>query len=178
MSTTVSPGATGYNWSVPTGTLINGVPGPLTTVSNTVNITLGPIPKMHPVGKFVHSHLTLVEIRTLTVSIGGTLSTPAPISGSVIACPSTGPDNYSTTAVSGASSYLWTITGDASVTGTGTTAAVSFGPSFTSGSLCVRALLPCGYQSAQRCMTINNATPVLGVMSGTFTVCPGTLGVS
>ncbi|HMT28661.1 MAG TPA: hypothetical protein PKD91_05210, partial [Bacteroidia bacterium] len=44
VSTTVSPGATGYNWSAPAGTLINGLPGPLTTVSNTVTLTLGAVP--------------------------------------------------------------------------------------------------------------------------------------
>ncbi|MBL0340935.1 MAG: T9SS type A sorting domain-containing protein [Bacteroidetes bacterium] len=106
------------------------------------------------------------------------MSTPAAITGSTVACPNTGPVNYSTAAVSGASSYLWTITGDASVSGAGITGAVTFGPTFTTGQLCVRALLPCGYQSAQRCMTIANGTPLLGSMIGTFTVCPGATNVA
>ena len=107
------------------------------------------------------------------------MSTPAAISGSTVACPNTnGINNYSTSSVAGATSYLWSITGDASVSGSGLAASVTFGPAFTSGTLCVRALLPCGYQSAQRCLSISNGTPLLGAMSGTFSVCPGTNGVA
>ncbi len=179
VSTNVVPGATKYTWSAPAGTLIDGFASPYTSTSNSVNITLGALP--------TNSSSWLIcafasnacgSTNTNCKPIRGSLSMPSAIVGSTVACPSTGPSNYSTTAVGGASSYLWSITGDASVTGTGTTGAVTFGPTFTTGSLCVRALLPCGYQGPTRCMTIANGTPILGAMIGTFSVCPGTNGVA
>ena len=178
-STNVVPGATSYTWSAPAGTLIDGSVSPYTTNSNTVNVTLGAVAPNSSgwlICAFASNACGITN--TNCKFIRGVLSAPSPITGSTIACASSGPDNYSITAVAGASSYLWTITGDASVTGTGTVGAVTFGPAFTSGSLCVRALLPCGYQGPQRCLAIANGTPILGVMTGTFTVCPGTNGVA
>ena len=108
--------------------------------------------------------------------IRGVLSTPSPVVGSTNACPNAS-GAYSTTAVAGAASYAWSITGDASVSGTGTAITVNFGPAFTSGTLCVRAQLACGYQSAQRCISITNGTSTPGLMTGTFAVCPGQNGL-
>ncbi len=180
VSTSVVPGATSYTWSAPAGTLIDGSPSPVTTLSNSANITLGPVAIGNSGWKIcAFASNACGQTNTNCKYIRGVLSTPAPIVGNEIACPNTsGVDNYSTGAVGGASSYLWTITGDATVTGTGINASVSFGPGFTSGTLCVRALLTCGYQSAQRCMTISNVSPLLSAMSGTFSVCPGTNGVA
>ncbi len=180
VSTSVVPGATSYTWSAPAGTLIDGLPSPATTLSNTANLTLGPVASGSSGWKIcAFASNACGQTNTNCTYIRGALSTPAPIIGSTIACPNTsGVDNYSTSAVGGASSYLWTITGDATVTGTGINASVSFGPSFTSGTLCVQALLTCGYQSAQRCMTISNSTPLLSAMSGTFSVCPGANGIA
>ncbi len=179
VSTNVVPGATSYTWSAPSGTLIDGMPSPHTSATNSVNITLGPLA--------TNSSSWLIcafasnacgSTNTNCKPIRGSLSMPSAIVGSTVACPNTGPSTYTTTAVGGASSYVWSITGDASVTGTGLTGSVTFGPTFTSGTLCVRALLPCGYQGPTRCMSIANGTPLLGVMSGTFSVCPGTNGVA
>ena len=180
VSTSVVPGATSYTWFAPAGTLINGSPSPVTTLTNAANITLGPVASGSS-GWQICAFASNVcgQTNTNCKYIRGVLSTPAPIVGSTIACPNTGGvNNYSTGPIGGASSYLWTITGDATVTGTGTDASVSFGAGFTNGSLCVRALLACGYQSAPRCMTISNSTPLLSAMSGTFSVCPGTNGVA
>ncbi|MBL0340934.1 MAG: hypothetical protein IPP71_08405, partial [Bacteroidetes bacterium] len=44
VTTNVFATATSYTWSAPLGCLINGLPSPQTTVSNTVSITLGAIP--------------------------------------------------------------------------------------------------------------------------------------
>ena len=178
VTTNVVAGATGYTWSTPAGTLINGQASPVTTVGNSVTITLGTLAANSSGWQIcAFAFNSCGQTNTNCKFIRGALSSPAAISGSTVACPST-PGSYSTLPVGGASSYVWSITGDASVSGTGTTGSVSFGSTFTSGSLCVRALLPCGYQGPQRCMTISNGTPLLGVMSGTFTVCPGTNGVA
>lgn len=171
-------GATGYTWSVPAGTLVNGQPGPVTTAVPTANLTLGAVP-----GNSSGWEVCVFASNACGVTnnhcrpIRGVLSAPAPIAGTKVACPNTN-ENYSTVAVGGASGYDWTITGDASVVGSGVNATVTFGPTFTSGSLCVRATLSCGYQGPQRCQTITNSVGTIGLLAGTFAVCPGQNGVA
>ncbi|HMT30170.1 MAG TPA: T9SS type A sorting domain-containing protein, partial [Bacteroidia bacterium] len=109
--------------------------------------------------------------------IRGALSTPAPIAGSTVACPSTS-GTYSTNAVTGATSYVWTGTNGITFTGSGLSVTANFPAGFSSGSICVSGQLPCGYTGPSRCINVTNGTPLLGNMSGTFTVCPGAIGVS
>src|SRR5690606_18853989 len=65
------------------------------------------------------------------VMIRRTVSTPASITGNNIACANTNNVAYSCAAVTGADSYEWTITGDATVTGTTENVTVNFGPAWT-----------------------------------------------
>ncbi|MBL7913720.1 MAG: T9SS type A sorting domain-containing protein, partial [Bacteroidia bacterium] len=170
-------GATGYTWSVDAGTLVNGNAGPYTTTLPTATLTLGAVPANGSGWEVCVSASNACGVtNTNCRNIRGALSTPSSIVGSSYACPSSA-GSYSTGAVAGATGYSWSITGDASVTGTGTTGSVTFGPAFTTGTLCVRAVLPCGYQSAQRCMSITNSVGFIGTISGTFAVCPGQNGV-
>jgi hypothetical protein len=169
--------ATTYTWSVPAGSLVNGVAGPVTTAVPTANITLGAVPANASGWEVcVFASNACGVTNTQCKYIRGVLSLPAPIAGSTNACPNTN-GNYSTAAVTGAASYAWSITGDATVSGTGTSATVTFGPTFTSGTLCVRAELACGYQGPQRCLTITNGVGTLGLMTGSFAVCPGQSGL-
>ena len=178
VSTTVSPGATGYNWSVPAGTLINGQPGPLTTVSNTVTLTLGALaPNSSAWEICAFASNGCGQTNTNCKYIRGSLSLPSAITGSTVACPST-TGTYSTTAVTGASGYSWTGTNGITFTGSGTSVTANFPAGFTSGTICVSGTLPCGYSGPSRCINVTNGTPLLGVMSGLFTVCPGAIGVS
>jgi hypothetical protein len=177
VATNVVPNATGYTWSVPPGSLVNGVAGPVTTATNSANITLGSVPANASGWEIcVFASNACGVTNTNCKYIRGVLSLPAPIAGSTNACPNTN-GNYSTAAVTGAASYAWSITGDATVSGTGTSATVTFGPTFTSGTLCVRAELACGYQGPQRCLTITNGVGTLGLMTGSFAVCPGQSGL-
>ncbi len=102
---------------------------------------------------------------------------PAAITGSTVACPST-TGIYSTLPVSGANGYSWTGTNGITFTGSGTSVTANFPSGFTSGTICVGATLPCGYTGPTRCINVSNGTPLLGAMSGTFTVCPGTNNVA
>jgi hypothetical protein len=177
VNTNAVANATSYTWSAPSGTLINGMPGPFSTATNSATITLGNVLANSSgwnICAFASNACGVTN--TNCKFIRGALSTPAPISGSSFACSNTSAA-YSTTAVAGASSYTWSVTGDASVIGTTTSATVNFGPAFTSGTLCVRGVLPCGYNGPQRCMTISNGVGALGLMSGSFNVCPGQTNV-
>lgn len=171
-------GATGYTWSAPAGTLINGLASPQTTVSNTVNITLGALPGNSS------SWLICVfgangcgQTNTNCKYIRGSLSLPSAIAGSNVACENTS-GVYSVNPVVGAASYLWTGTNGITFSGSGNSITANFPNGFTSGTICVAGQLACGYNGPARCITVNNSIPTLGLMSGTFGVCPGQNGVA
>lgn len=98
------------------------------------------------------------------------VSTPATVSGNKVACASTS-DTYTCTAVAGAESYLWSITGDATVSGTTNSVTVNFGPAWTGGTLCVSSQVGC-FTSPSKCMAITSSTPAVGAISGSATACP------
>ncbi|MCE7956110.1 MAG: hypothetical protein DYH00_10655, partial [Bacteroidetes bacterium CHB6] len=107
------------------------------------------------------------------VSIRRSVSTPAAVIGNAVACANTNNVAYSCTAVTGATSYEWTITGDATVTGTTENVTVNFGPAWTGGTLCVAAKVGC-FTSSTKCMTLSSSVSAaaIGAITGTFTACP------
>ena len=166
--------ATFYTWDAPAGSFFNGVVSnvsPYVTTTPNVGITYG-----NPSGSFYSTGVQAGNACGNSIrqaqKTRGTTSTPAIINGSLTACANTS-GTYSTTTVDGASSYLWTITGNATVTGTGTSVTVSFGASWNGGTLCVASRTSC-YTSASKCIAISKSASTLGAISGTFTACPNT----
>ena len=88
-------------------------------------------------------------VRSLSVSgipaQPGTISSTSPILGST---------TVSIAPVSGATSFVWTVTGATIISGQGTTSISILGLIFSSANVCVRAVNACG-QSAQRCANVN-----------------------
>ncbi len=169
-------GATQYIWDGPTGTTFNGGANPYTSAAPSASIVFG-----NPNGSGYYIGVQAANACGTTVRktqwVRGTVGVPAnitPQSGLTTYCANTGPFTFSCPAVTGATQYLWTITGDAVVSGTGTTATVTFGPLWTGGVLCVAAQTPC-FTSGTKCITLGNApltayTPT----SSSYTICPGT----
>lgn len=177
VNTNLVPLATGYTWAVPAGTLVNGAPGPVTTAVPTATLTLGAVPANSSGWEVcVFASNGCGQTNTQCKYIRGVLSTPAPISGSTFACENSS-GTYSTSPVAGANDYTWTGTNGITFTGSGTTVTANFPAGFTSGSICVAANLACGYTGPQRCITVSNGIGLLGIMSGSFSVCPGQTGV-
>jgi len=89
-----------------------------------------------------------------SVTVNTTIVTPGPIAGlATPACAALGVP-YSITAVSGASSYNWTVPSGATiVTGQGTTSITVNVGTTTSGNICVTAINACG-TSAPSCFSI------------------------
>ena len=146
-------GASSYNWTVPTGATIVSGAG---TNAITVNF-----------GTFTTGNVTVSatngcgtgSVRSLAVR--ATPSRPVSISGSTSVCINSN-QTYSTPTVTGASSYVWTVPGGATITsGQGTKIiTVTYGPvASANGIVTVRASNACGTSS----------TRVLSVVS---TVCP------
>lgn len=163
---------TKYIWDAPTGAYFNGNPfnvSPFTTTTPSVQVTYG-----NPTGSLYETGVQAANgcgasLRKVQKSRGA-ISVPTSVSGATTRCAGT-TDTYTTPAVTAASSYEWTITGDATVTGTGTTATVTFGPAWTGGTLCVAAKTSC-YKTPTKCITIGTSTSLLNAISGSFTACP------
>ncbi len=165
---TNSAGADSYNWYLGTG--INGVTFLSANGSNTMDVQFG-----------TTSNSTYV-IRVDATNICGTsayrpvlirraTSVPSAINGLKTACASTS-DTYTANAVDGATEYVWSISGDASVTGNTNSVTVNFGPTWTGGTLCVASKVGC-FTSATKCIAITtSATPLSTVLGGTFKACP------
>jgi hypothetical protein len=170
-------GATGYTWSAPAGTLINGQSGSVTTTVPNATFVLGAVPANSSGWEICVSASNACGVTNNHCRhIRGSLSTPAAITGSNVVCENTS-GTYSTLNVAGSNGYTWSGTNGITFTGTGTSVTANFPSGFTSGQICVAATLSCGYTGPQRCMTVTNSVGQLGVMSGPFAVCPGQSGL-
>ncbi|TRX03182.1 T9SS type A sorting domain-containing protein [Flavobacterium gawalongense] len=160
-------GATSYSWSV-TGTGWSVTTGGTTT---SATITIGS-------GVGTVSVTATNACGTSGASTTGNITpttapeTPGAITGSPSVCASVTGVTYSISAVSGATSYIWSVPSGASITsGQGTTSiTVTFGS--TSGNISVTANNACGTSAAQTNVVLVNPRPT-GVISGTQTICNG-----
>jgi uncharacterized protein (TIGR02145 family) len=118
--------------------------------------------------------------KSITISVATVPSTPGTISGNLSGVCNTSGVGYSIVAVSGATSYAWTVpTGATIVSGQGTTAiVVNYGASIGtnsacgSTSVCVKAANACG-SSANKCLSISITPPTAscGTIVGPSTAC-------
>jgi subtilisin-like proprotein convertase family protein len=170
------PNASRYIWDGPPGTTFDGNPSPYTSMNPNVAIVFGTTNNsMYSIGVQAGNSCgnTLRKIQKTRYMV----SVPKSIGGATTMCANTS-GVYTIDPIEGASNYEWTITGDATVSGTGTTATVNFGPSWNGGTLCVSAKTSC-YTSPSKCLAISTSASPLNAISGSFTACPnGTLTYS
>jgi len=130
-------GATGYNWTVPTGATIMSGQG---TTSITVDFS----------GSFASGDVCIEASNTCGASVPkckpatGFPGKSSGIVGNAAPCASSSGEVYSTPAIAGASSYQWTVPAGATITsGQGTASiTVDFGP--TDGIIKVAGVNACG----------------------------------
>lgn len=164
-----------YIWDGPPGTTFNGGANPYTSTTSSANILFGS-PGTGASGYYIGVQATNACGSTLRKVqwVRNSVSVPAaiiPANNRITECANTSA-NYSIAAVGGATSYLWTITGNATVIGTGTSVVVNFGSTWTGGILSVAAQTPC-YTSPAKTLVLSNTAPAIGAMSGVFTACVG-----
>jgi endo-1,4-beta-D-glucanase Y len=163
-SITPVTGATSYTWTVPTGATITAGQG-----TNSITVTFGT----------TEGEITVTPISdcgngapaSVNVSLN-ILSGDAPvISGVSEICSNATNVEFSTSAVTGATGYTWTVPAGATITaGTGTTAiTVNFGA--TAGTVSVVPSNVCGTGSADNFEVSISATPVAGAIAGTASLC-------
>ena len=153
-------GATSYTWTLPSGwtgtsttTSISAIVGSLSgTISVTANNSCG-------------SSIA----QTLAVTVNPTPTQPTSITGSATVC-QTSSQNYSISAVSGATSYTWTL--PSGWTGTSTTTSISATVGSLSGTISVTANNSCGSSTAQTlALTVNPTLTQPTSITGSASVC-------
>lgn len=178
VSCNIVSNATDYLWDGPGGTTFDGSnPSIYTTSSNSVNVTFGSTNSSGynicvQAANICGSTARKCKFIRAMVSTPGVIT---PANNRIIECANTSA-SYSITAVSGATGYQWSITGDATVVPSGTSATVNFGPAWNGGTLCVSSLTPC-FTSPTRCLVLRNSSTIPGAISGPATVCPGASAV-
>ena len=160
----ISPvsGATSYSWTLP-----SGWSGSSTTTS--IVATVGSSGGTISVAAINACGTTIPQ--TLAVSVSPTPSEPGVISGNTTVCQGSS-QTYSISAVSGATSYTWTL--PTSWTGSSNTTSIVATVGGSSGTISVTANNACGSSSPRTLAVSVNPTPAQpGSISGNTTVCTG-----
>jgi subtilisin-like proprotein convertase family protein len=163
-------GATTYNWTVPAPNIITAGQGTNTVTvqwNGTTNANVC-VTATGPCGNSTQQCLP-VEINSVPLAPN--------VSGNASVCGGTS-ISYTTAAITGVSSYNWTVTGGVITAGAGTnTVQVTWNPNVTTGQVCVTATNGCG-NSIQDCENITVAPPLAtAVISGNNTLCAGNTAI-
>lgn len=157
--------ATSYTWALP-----SGWSGSSTTTS--ISVTAGN--NGGTISVIANNSCGSSSARTLNVSITVAPAQPGSISGNTTVCQSSS-QTYSVSAVSGATSYTWTLPSGWS--GTSATNSISAAAGGLSGTVSVRANNSCG-SSALRTLSVSvtalpAAAGAISATGGNTKVCPG-----
>ncbi|MCX6275216.1 MAG: T9SS type A sorting domain-containing protein [Bacteroidetes bacterium] len=175
------PNCSYYRWTCnQPGVLFNGVPGPYETTVPNVNVSFSSLPTGGASGWSicVFGGNACRYTNTICTWVRAKLSLPAPIIGSIIGCPGTIGQAYSSATVTGAVSYQWSATGGMVITGNGTQSiTIDFPSGFVTGTLSVYGVTACNYSGPTRTMTISRAPVIPGVLSGPSYPCPNASSV-
>jgi PKD-like domain/Secretion system C-terminal sorting domain/Ig-like domain CHU_C associated len=155
-------GATSYTWTLPSG---------WTGTSTTTSITATASSTSGNVSVTANNTCGSSTTQTLAVTVNNIPAQPGTITGNTTAC-SGSSNTYTVAAVSGATSYTWTLPGG--WTGTSTTASIITTAGATSGNVSVMASNTCGASSAQAlAITVTGAIAQPGAITGNTAICSG-----
>jgi len=166
-------GATSFTWTLPTGaSFVSGQGTSSVTLSFGASGATGNICVY--AGNACGSNFTCKQVTAVT---GTTM--PASISGTTTPCANSNGIAYSCPAVTGASSYVWTVPAGATIaSGQGTTnITVNFNSSFASGLIGVSSV-NCAGTSTARTLQVYGTPLMPGTITGpAVAVCGGTTNV-
>jgi PKD-like domain/Secretion system C-terminal sorting domain/Ser-Thr-rich glycosyl-phosphatidyl-inositol-anchored membrane family len=160
--------ALSYTWTLPSG-WIGGGTGLGTSLTSTASTTSG--------------NVTVIAVnacgnstsRSFSVTVTNAPAQPGTISGLTTICVGN-TTTYSVVAVSGATSYTWTLPSGWS--GNSTTNSISTTAGATGGIVSVSADNSCGTSTTRTVsITVNSVTAQPGAISGNTTICSGTSNI-
>ncbi len=163
-SVTAVSGATSYTWSLPAGWTGSSTTNSINVVSGSSSGNIS-VTAVNSCGNST--------ARTLAVTALSIPAQPGAISGNTAVCPAT-TQTYSVSAVSGATSYTWTL--PAGWSGSSTTNSINVTSGASGGTISVKANNSCGSGSTRTLtVSISSAAPAQpGTISGATSVCPAT----
>jgi gliding motility-associated-like protein len=161
-------GATSYIWTLPSGwtgtSSTNSITATASTTSGNITVTA-----TNACGTSAAS--------VQAVTVNSTPSTPGTIAGATTLC-SGSSNTYSIAAVSGATSYTWTLPSGWSGTSTTNSITATAGASAGSGNITVTGSNACGTSLASTlAVTVNTAPAAPGAIVGTSTICAGSSNI-
>ncbi len=158
----VSPasGASSYNWSLPGGWTGS-------STSNTISVTPS---ASGTISVYALNSCGSTSSQTLSVQVNPVPVQPSAISGVAALCAGSGLQTYSVPAVSGATSYSWSLPG--SWSGSSTSNTIQVNPGTSGGTIMLLAGNACGTSPSQSLAVTVNALPVVSI-SGLSSVCSG-----
>ncbi len=169
-------GASGYLWTGPSGSLIDGNSSPYISPSNSVNVTFpggftgGTVSVAATVGCFTSTGRT--------ITINNTPPQPGVITGATIGCPGS-TQAYSVVAVPGAVIYNWTLPAGTTGSSTSNSINVTFGATYNAGNISVSVTNVCSLTGASRIKGLGKGTPTTPItissVNGLFGLCNQTL---
>lgn len=165
-----------YNWTAPTGAVIEGsLNNMLSTTSNSIVVTFPPNFKTGQISVNSSNGCFSSGNRSITVIQSPTGSSPGVISGSTNVCSILGTTlfaTYSISPVNGVSSYSWTVPSNASLlSGQGTTQVnVLFNNMFNGGNITVASVGTCT-NSAIRTLGVGKVPGAINSINGPTTTC-------
>lgn len=161
-SVTPVSGATSYSWSLP-GTWSGS------STSNTINVTAGASAGTISVASVNGCGASSSQVQA--VSIGSAPAMPLSIIGNTVFCPGSS-ISYSVAAVSGATSYNWSLPGGWS--GSSTTNSIQATAGAAAGTISVTSVNACGTSAAQvQALSLGSAPAAPGAVSGNTVACAG-----
>jgi hypothetical protein len=165
------PGATSYSWTAATNTTILSGQGTNTiTLSAASNFTSGTLS--------VRAVSSCGQSAARTLGLNKNPATPSTMTGQTSNLCGGGQFTYSITAVTGATSYQWTVpSGCSIVTNNGNSIVMSVPSNFTTGTLSVRAYNSCG-GSSLRSASLTRLPSTPASITGPASVCPNQVGVN
>ena len=167
-TTTAGARATSYTWTVPGDWTITAGQG---TLSITVTVGGPPFGEIRVVSN--NDCGTNTNYQTLTVTVNPVPAQPGAITGSTTVCQASS-QTYSVSAVTGATSYTWTL--PSGWTGTSTTNSIT-ATAGSSGTISVTANNACGAGTARTLDIIVNTIPTTpGQITGTAAQCAALTG--
>ncbi len=166
-------GASAYNWTVPAGWVITSGQG-TTSIEVTAGNTAGTVSVAATNGCGTGGVSTLATTPTTTPPISS-----GTITGTLVPCSGNSATRYTTTSVTGVTSYMWTVPAGWVITSGQGTLSIVATPDLTAGNITVTASNGCGAGSASTlAVTPTTLLPVLaGPITGNTNICSGETGL-
>ncbi len=164
------PGATSYTWTVPAGTTITSGQGTVSAI-----VTMGSV--SGNIAVTATNACGTSSASSLAISINNIPATPGAITGLAAVCSASAGNVYTIIAIPGATNYTWTVPAGATITSGQGTVSATITMGSTSGNVSVTATNACGTSTASSlAITINTTPAVPGSITGSATVCSGSVG--